>query len=203
MASISWQRKLEEAQDLTNRGTRSEFDEDYSTAFQCYIRAGELYLWLVKERPGVEERSRFRAAAEKVLSRAETIKQVKKNVRPVERRSLSDEEQARAIDAGSTVDSIELPDWSNQCCQPGPSSLIRSPPELSPKQLEQKARYQKRKDLPIWAKNTLYDTRRPLRGCHIVQRVVTDCSFVAALEVAAEHDARWGTKVSGNVCVSR
>ncbi|UZJ53240.1 hypothetical protein CBS101457_002560 [Exobasidium rhododendri] len=197
MTSLSLQKRQDEAQDLTNRGVSSEFERDYSTAFQCYVRAGELYLGLMRDNAvGVQVSSRWKAAAEKVLSRAEKIKQIKTDVKIVERRLLSEEEQARAIEGGSFVDSTNLPEWNEKFIQPGPLSAARPQPLLSTKQEERNGRYQRRSDNTEWARHALYDTERPLRGSQIVQRIVTDCSFVAALEVAAEHDSKWKTNLA-------
>lgn len=196
MASSAWQKKLQEAQDLANKGAKCEIGKDYQLAFQCYVRAGEKYLWLVREAVGPSDTSRLRAAAEKVLARAETIKKVKTDVQSVPRRLLSEEEQARALEVGSKVDSIKLPEWDQNCCRPSALLKSRALPPLSPRQIDQNAQYLRRDELPSAISRELYDTQQALRGYQIVQRVVTDCSFVAALEVAAEHDVKWGTNVS-------
>jgi calpain-7 len=196
MASSAWQKKLQEAQDLANKGAKCEISKDYSTAFQCYVRAGETYLWLVREAIGPRDTTRLRAAAEKVLSRAETIKRVKSDVQNVPRRLLSDEEQARALEVGSRVDSSKLLEWSQNCCSAPVLHTQRPLPALAPKQISQNALYQKMSELSPSVSNLLYDRKRPIRGSQIAQRVVTDCSFVAALMIAAEHDAKWDTSVS-------
>lgn len=89
-------------QDTTNKAARLELSRSYSSAFAAYVRAGELYLWLVRNinnrnprglgssTTEAELRDRLRKAAAKVLERAERIKQVKSDVRPVERHTLSE-----------------------------------------------------------------------------------------------------------------
>lgn len=195
MASTAWQRKLAEAQELTNKGAKCEFSNDYSAAFQCYVRAGELYLWLVREKVGPSDTSRLRAAAEKVLSRAETIKQIKSDVQAPIKRPLSDEEQTRSLNAGCKVDSILLPEWTSEDCRPSSSHTARPLPLPAPRQMEHNVSFRPAKDIPMVSKS-LFDKMRPLQGHQIVQRVVTDCSFVAALEVEAQHDAKWGTNLA-------
>lgn len=198
MASVAWEIKLKEAQELTDLGAKSEFANDYSTAFNSYVRAGETYLWLIRQDGVRIDRDRLKAAAQKVLGRAETIKQVKKEVKVVERSILSGAEQERALEAGGLVDSIKAPIWREEHSSAA-SAHPYTLPSLAPKQIEGGARYLQRSDKPSWYSSYLYDPSRSLRGRQIVQRVVTDCSFVAALEVAAEHDYKWGTKVSAKL----
>lgn len=196
MASSAWQSKLQEAQDLTNKGAKRELGKDYSIAFQCYVRAGELYLWLVRQAEGPSDTSQLKAAADRVLSRAHAIKKVIANVQSLPRRLLSEEEQARALSLGARIDLNNLPEWGPHCCYPATDAQMQPLPLLAPRQVEQSAQYMCCSELSAISCGSLYHCESPLQGRQIVQRVVTDCSFVAALEVAAAHDASWGTQAS-------
>ncbi|PWN35081.1 cysteine proteinase, partial [Meira miltonrushii] len=198
-----WSQKLEEAQKLTNEATRLEFAKDYSSAFAKYVRAGELYLSLARtydDRPktavsvagesGTDLKTRIKKAAEKVLNRAEKIKSLRKDIKPVQKKVLSVEEQSRILDLASKIGTIDAPVWK----QEGPSTSTIEQPALAPLHLKKNATYRSRKDGLFWSKKSLYSLE--LQGSEIVQDIVNDCSFIAALEVAAQYDAKWGTNLA-------
>ncbi|PWN53961.1 hypothetical protein IE53DRAFT_383488 [Violaceomyces palustris] len=233
-AAIAWQEKLQQAQDVTAKAAKQELSKAYSQAFASYVRAGELYLWLVRnieDRKGgiglassstssltnstdAEIKERLRKAAAKVLGRAEKIKELKSDVKPVERQMLSQEEQSFALSTSSTINGLTFPLWIEPRSDEFDSDDVfcdQDPqPALTPAQIAASATFKRSKGL---RKETLSDETssdqeiamyehdvggfgRQLLGNDIVQDIVTDCSFVTALEVAAEHDRRWGTKLA-------
>lgn len=90
MSKQAWKDKLSLAQETTNRATRQELARDYSSAYETYVRAGDLYLWLVKNREPTSEATELRERLRRVLGRAEAIKLAGRSARIVERRLLSD-----------------------------------------------------------------------------------------------------------------
>ncbi|KAJ1023469.1 hypothetical protein NDA16_003086 [Ustilago loliicola] len=222
-----WESKLKHAQDQAQRATKAELARNYSEAFELYVRAGQLFVWLLGNFPSssiaatssstspqggspridtassasgagddlplaaapAQTRERLKQMATKVMARAEKIKSTRKDLRPVERDALSQEEQDSILVASSLVNGQRYPVWtaSQPASASTPSHLTQ--PALSPEQLRKGAIYKRAaqsssSDAAAWS--------RRLRGSDIVQDIVTDCSFVAALEVAAEHDHRFG-----------
>ncbi|MCO5588315.1 hypothetical protein L7F22_042270 [Adiantum nelumboides] len=200
---ITWTQKLDEAQKLTNEATKLEFAKDYSSAFAKYVRAGELYLSLARtydDRPrtaisvtgesGTDLKTRIKKAAEKVLNRAEKIKSLRKDVKPVQKKILSEEEQSRILSLASKIGKVDVPIWK----QEGPSTRTIQQPNLAPLHIQKNAMYKGRKDGLFWSKKSLYSLQ--LDGSEIVQDIVNDCSFIASLEVAAQFDAKWRTNLA-------
>lgn len=200
---ITWSQKLEEAQKLTNEATKLEFAKDYSSAFAKYVRAGELYLNLARtydDRPkiaisvsgesGTDLKTRIKKAAEKVLNRAEKIKALRKDIKPVQKRVLSTEEQSRILELASKVGKIDAALWK----QEGASTNAIEQPDLAPLHLQKNATYKRRRDGVSWSDK--YLSSLDLQGSEIVQDIVNDCSFIAALEVAAQFDAKWKTNLA-------
>ena len=70
---------------------------------------------------------------------------------------------------------------------------VEPSPELSPQQIEQGAQLQSLRDFPVYRA----DVR--LFGGDMQQGCVSDCSFITALEIVAEHNARWGTNLACNM----
>lgn len=80
------------------------------------------------------------------------------------------------------------PFWSENESVP-----IEPSPALSPQQMEQGAQMQSVRDFPI------YRADARLVGGDMQQGCVSDCSFITALEIVAEHNARWGTHLAHNM----
>lgn len=217
-ARATWPQKLAEAQRLGAEGARLEFAKDYTASFEAYVRAGELYLWLwrtydahgladssgsasrTSDLPGsgADLKGRLQKAAQKVLDRAELIKMVRSEIKPLQRRPLSDEEQQRALVAGGRLVSVQLSEWGDD--DGSPSKYAGTTPYESPRQpslarlhMEQKATYISPRNSERWRTADLF--REQMKGSDIVQDIITDCSFVAGLIVAREHDVKWGTSV--------
>ncbi|EPQ32386.1 uncharacterized protein PFL1_00582 [Pseudozyma flocculosa PF-1] len=249
-ATRIWHDKLQQATDTATQATKLEFNRAYSEAFEAYVRAGQLYLWLVRnlhdrsppqksdsdahvgtskdgaallsssfrsslslELSDAEMRDRLKRSAAKVMQRAEKIKSARNDVRPVDRHALSFEEQSNALAASARIGRLAFPTWTDPAddeFDAGPGIYLDSDPQpaLSPTQLENRASYRRpgrrRRDQGAAEGEgnggigglDADGFGRPLRGSDIVQDVVTDCSFVAALEVAAEHDRRWRTRLA-------
>ncbi|CCF52376.1 hypothetical protein NDA14_005599 [Ustilago hordei] len=210
-----WDSKLKHAQDQAQRATKAELARNYAEAFQLYVRAGQLFVWLLGNFPTsngsrsagsprveaesstsdalfgaatpAQTRERLKQMATKVMARAEKIKSTRKDLRPVERDALSQEEQSSILVASSLVNGQRYPVWTPPTSSATAHTTSQiTQPALSPGQLRRRAIY-KRASL---ISSDTFDKR--LRGSDIVQDIVTDCSFVAALEVAAEYDRRCG-----------
>lgn len=240
ISRAEWELKLKHAQDQAQRATKAELARNYSEAFELYVRAGQLFVWLLGNIPSsstsrsnagstsptspqdgssntttrslasgagddlpltavspAQTRERLKQMATKVMARAEKIKSSRKDLRPLERDALSQEEQDTILVASSLVNGQRYPVWnaSHQVSASASASTASysSQPALSPEQLRKGAIYKRAahsstNNAQIWSKR--------LRGSDIVQDIVTDCSFVAALEVAAEHDHRFGGQLA-------
>lgn len=92
MERQTWEDKLKLAQEVTSRATRLELAQDYAGAFESYVHAADLYIWLVKNRELQVEARELRERLRKVLTRAEAIKLSGRNIKIPERSSLSDGE---------------------------------------------------------------------------------------------------------------
>ena len=226
-----WEAKLRHAQDQAQRATRAELARNYAEAFELYVRAGQLFVWLLGNQynpsqpsnaasiassqragadpatslagdsfsglPASQMRERLKQMATKVMARAEKIKATHRNLRPVDRDTLSHEEQSSILVTSSLINGHRYPIWNGppSQLQNGTSSASSqtTQPALSPVQKDKGARYKPASqvssaDAQGWGKQ--------LRGSEIVQDIVTDCSFVAALEVAAEHDRLFGGRLA-------
>lgn len=186
-----WNLKLSQTQTQASLATKAELARNYSEAFELYLRSGQTFLWLLSNHPihnapTSDERERLKQMALKVMARAEKIKGTQKGLRPVERDLLSEEEQGSVLVASSLVNGRRFPLWNSGAA--GQGGRVEGQPCLSPVQVRKGAEWRRVKaDGRGWGR---------LRGKDIVQDVVTDCSFVAALEVAAEHDYLFGTSLS-------
>ncbi|SNX85583.1 related to calpain-like protease PalBory [Melanopsichium pennsylvanicum] len=229
-----WEGKLKHAQDQAHRATKAELARDYSEAFELYVRAGQLFIWLLGNFPSpnnaasiaatqggasssrlgsgssspisadgfsgsaaAQLRERLKQMATKVMARAEKIKAIRKDLRPVDRDALSEEEQLSILVASSLINGRSYPIWNGvtftSSLAPASKTCLSERPALSPAQLRKGAVYKRfsqidSADSQGWGKR--------LRGSDIVQDIVTDCSFVAALEVAAEHDHLFGGQLA-------
>ncbi|CAD6892088.1 unnamed protein product [Tilletia controversa] len=202
-----WALKLKHAQDGTNEAARLEFAKDYTAAFSTYVRTGETYLWLIRQfhqrqRAGSTEgdeelKARLRKAASKVLERAELIRSLRKDIVVPPRDILSPDAQAAVLYRSSTVGAHSYPLWDAASIPAldGPRfSDSEDQPALASSHLERSAQFRRASETA--GSPQLIDYESPLRGRDIVQDVVTDCSFVAALQVAAEYDRRWSSKIA-------
>lgn len=161
----------ERARALAARAVQCELDGAYSEALDSYMEAAQLFLVLLRHQAAsggsTEEQKRM---VSRLLSRAERLKRAVQH--PLGPRI-----------AMYTHEETGWMPW------PMRRDALRENPALSPLQEEQGASYQ-RASIPV------YDPHIPVRGGDICQGSVTDCSFVAVLEAAAEYDARWNTQLA-------
>ena len=231
-----WDSRLKHAQDQAQRATKAELARNYSEAFELYVRAGQLFVWLLGNYPtdttgnnasitasaqragagtcaetvligsspdtlsgasAAQTRERLKQMATKVMARAEKIKATHKHLRPVDRDALSQEEQSTILVSSSLINGLRYPIWSGSSSQLQPASVAtftqHTQPQLSPIQRRKGALY-KRASEEAKAQDQGWSKR--LQGSDIVQDIVTDCSFVAALEAAAEHDRIFGGQLA-------
>lgn len=232
-----WEAKLKHAQDHAHRATKAELARNYSEAFELYIRAGQLFVWLLGNFPSqtqnsnatlvasaqgstsslraalepasliagdgfsgaaaAQTRERLKQMATKVTARAEKIKATRKDLRPVDRDTLSQEEQSSILITSSLINGHRYPVWngppSQQQIAAPSTSTQAAQPALSPVQLRKGAIYRRASQLSSFETQG-WSTQ--LKGSDLVQDIVTDCSFVAALEVAAEHDHLFGGQLA-------
>lgn len=84
-ATASFDERLEAAQALAAKAVRKEREGDLSTAYSLCIQTAQAYLWLLRNANGNADDASTEAlklASSRVLSRAEKIKAVKRDVRP-------------------------------------------------------------------------------------------------------------------------
>lgn len=75
---------------MYRRAARAEHERSLDEAFKLYVTVAQTYLRLLRTAPNEQERTKYRAEANKCLQRAENIKAVKKDLAPVARNPLSD-----------------------------------------------------------------------------------------------------------------
>ncbi|KAK0542753.1 cysteine protease [Tilletia horrida] len=215
VSTRDWSLKLQQAQDGANEAARLEFAQDYTAAFAAYIHTGETYLWLLRnldKRPKLigssssssaaaddpdTLKARLRRAAGKVLERAELIKSRRREVVPPVRDPVDPGVQHVVLSKSSRVGERSYPLWEELPPQYTSSDHITSTheqPELAPAHLDRLASF--RPASQIKGSPCFIDHKAPLRGQDIVQDAVSDCSLVAALQVAAEYDSRWASKIA-------
>ncbi|CBQ72616.1 related to calpain-like protease PalBory [Sporisorium reilianum SRZ2] len=216
-----WDAKLKHAQDQAQRATKAELARNYSEAFELYVRAGQLFVWLLGNFPATasndasvvafaepvaagssfdglsganaaQTRERLKQMATKVMARAEKIKAIRKDLRPVDRDALSQEEQSTILVSSSLINGLRYPIWNGSSTQASKHTQDAQP-QLSPVQLRKGALYKRASEV-AQAQDQGWTSK--LKGSDIVQDIVTDCSFVAALEVAAEHDRLFGGQLA-------
>jgi calpain-7 len=217
-----WCNSLQDAQKNAAEGAKQEFAKDYNKAFTLYVRAGETYLWLARTYDDVKGKAssstqaallealptgdvtdvkgRIRRAADKVLRRAQLIKRFRTEIEPLARKLTSKEEQARALRSVNRMHGVTIPLWQGvpdvSLFKEDTSIGVVVNPQLSPTQLARRATFRGRSDGVAWSQYDLYTRGERLGGRDILQDIVNDCSFVAAMEVAAEHDKRFGTTLA-------
>ncbi|GAA5898620.1 hypothetical protein JCM6882_000881 [Rhodosporidiobolus microsporus] len=188
-----WADKYAEAQAAATRATKLELAGTYDAAFKAYLAAAQTYLFLIRHTSDAETKTRLRGVSAKLVERAERIKAARKGeVGTVKKDRFSVEEQDGVVERGGAVNGLRLPRWRVQDEQVShnPASSPSQPP-LSPTQLASQCAWTSAARALPGVK--MYD--RAARGCDIVQDNVSDCSLIAALIVAAEHHAHFGSKL--------
>lgn len=193
----------------------------YELAYPLYLSAAQGFLWACRyvRQAGIVEpstsagegsacdgdriaklRDNFMRQAKRAMDRADKIREVKGaewarrwgGAAARDSRSVfSVEAQSKVLAQSSAINGLSFEPWLQ--AEDASRNGSHPPPNLSPKQMEAGAAlYSARKRAD---KVLMVDPKYPLRGAHITQDAVTNCGLVAALEVLAEHDQRWQTKL--------
>ncbi|GAC93124.1 hypothetical protein PHSY_000686 [Pseudozyma hubeiensis SY62] len=221
-----WDSKLKTAQEQAQRATKAELARNYSEAFELYVRSGQLFVWLLGNLPNpndqhasenraspfasssaavdgcsepaaAQTRERLKQMATKVMARAEKIKAIRKDLRPIDRDALSQEEQSTILVSSSLINGCRYPVWhaspSKAPASKAATFTQEKQPPLSSIQLRKGAVYKRASQL---SSEEAQGWSTKLAGSDIVQDIVSDCSFVAALEVAVQHDRIFGGQLA-------
>ncbi|CEH17275.1 Cytosolic Ca2-dependent cysteine protease (calpain), large subunit (EF-Hand protein superfamily) [Ceraceosorus bombacis] len=177
----------DQAASYSTAGAKSELSRDYDGAFTNYVRAAEIYMRLARSGESADVRERARNAAGRVMQRAEKVRPLRRDKGLLDPGDTA-AQQSRTLSASALIAGLRYEQWDGQG---GPSNL--KPLPLSPFSPAQQAL-----GVQYRSPNGTIKGKEPLRGEDIRQDVVTDCSVVAALEAAAEHDIVWGTKLASS-----
>ncbi|GAA5922691.1 Rim13p [Sporobolomyces koalae] len=187
-----WAQKYQEAQAAGTRATKLELAGTYDEAFQNYVQAAQAYLFLIRHTTDGETRQRLRTVSSKLLERAEKIKQARKStVSPVTRDRLAPEEQDSVLARSSFLDGQRLPRWTEQAAIAATSSNVFRRPSPSREQEAVGCTWKRAHDILPNA----HIARAGIDGRSIHQDNISDCSLVAALIIAAEHNARFSSRL--------
>ncbi|KWU46727.1 cysteine proteinase [Rhodotorula sp. JG-1b] len=188
-----WAAKYHDAQAAAARATKLELARDYDAAFKTYLAAAQTYMFLLRHTTDPEIKQRIRTVSGKLVERAGKIKQANKlSKNPVAKNDLSIEEQDSVLASGSLISGHRLARWTpGDACPSSTSAALPSPP-MSPAQLMAGCTWVRAAVVfpqAVVAKDTT-------RGKDILQDNVSDCSIVTALMVAAEHNARFRSRLA-------
>ncbi|KAF8526006.1 hypothetical protein BU17DRAFT_41274 [Hysterangium stoloniferum] len=180
------------AQALSAKAVQKELNRDFDAAFELHIKAAESFIHLAQTLPDSPAKTNCRTAASKALERAEQIKKVKQDVRPVAADPYSAQEQGYILDRSSLVNGHRFPPWQLDADirAEGGTDLYRDPdgqPSLAPSDSVRWCRPAAALPSPL----SIVDTT--LLPADLVQNVVTDCSVVAAISVCLGHQRRFGS----------
>ncbi|KAH9935228.1 uncharacterized protein BXZ73DRAFT_89556 [Epithele typhae] len=161
----------QEAESSYQKAAGAELARDFDKAFRLYVH-----------RRSVDDRARaqHKAEAAKALERAEKIKAVKQDVRPVSKDEFSESEQLYVLQK-SAVNQGHFPLWD----APDKPSCSSQQPPLSAEQVAHGAVWRRPAVLPPQA----------LEPEDIVQHIVSDCSVCASMVIATDHRRRFRTKM--------
>ncbi|GAA5992078.1 hypothetical protein JCM10908_000731 [Rhodotorula pacifica] len=188
-----WAAKYQEAQAAATRATKLELARDYDAAFTTYLGAAQTYMFLLRNTTDIETKQRIRTVSSKLVERAEKIKQANKLTnKPMPRNAFSIEEQDAVLAQGAEVSGHRLPRWKHSDADPSRSTAAVPPPAMSPVQLAAGCTWTRAAAAFPDAIVALDTTR----GKDILQDNVSDCSVVTALIVAAEHHARFRSRLA-------
>ncbi|KAI0369024.1 cysteine proteinase [Pilatotrama ljubarskyi] len=182
----------QEAEAQYAKGANAELAKEYGRAFRHYVKAAEQYVFLNRQATDEQLRTHYRAQAAKALERAEKIKSVRRDVRPVAKDDLSESDQLYVLQKSSFVNQGYMPLWDSTE-RPTPAS---EQPPLSDEQRERGATW--RKPEPTQYRAFDDDPTGTLLPQDIVQHVVTDCSVCGAIAVCIDHHRRFGSKMIVN-----
>ncbi|KAI0359564.1 cysteine proteinase, partial [Trametes cingulata] len=172
-----------------SKAANAELAKEYDRAFRQYIKAAEQFLFLGRQATEEQLRALYRGQAAKALERAEKIKSVKRDIRPVAKDEFSEGRQLYVLQKSSLVNQIYLPLWGSSE-RPTPAS---EHPLLSTEQQERGATWGR----PGPAEYSVFGegATGTLLPQDVVQDVVTDCSVCGAIAVCVDHHRRFGSKI--------
>ncbi|KAH9855926.1 hypothetical protein C2E23DRAFT_723547 [Lenzites betulinus] len=176
------------SQALYTKAAQAELGKDYDRAFRHYVKAAEQFLSLSRHAPEGRLRTHYRGQANKALERAEKIKAVRRDVKPVAKDEFSESEQLYVLQKGSLVNQGHFPLWGSG---DRPTSSTVQPP-LSAEQCQHDAVWRR----PDAGRHRVYsDEESVLRPQDVLQHVVSDCSVCGAVAVCIDHHRRFGSKM--------
>ncbi|GAA5870476.1 hypothetical protein JCM16303_002018 [Sporobolomyces ruberrimus] len=192
VTQAQWAQKYSEAQASGTRATKLEIAGSYDQAFQTYVQAAQAYLFLIRHTQDGETKAKLRAVSNKLVERAERIKQAKKGaLGPAKKDRLALEEQDSVLAKSSLLDGQRLPRWSRDDANNIPHDPCFRRPALSTEQQGRGCVWKRGSEVLPGVAVALAETS----GRSIQQDNVSDCSLIAALIISAEHHAKFGSKL--------
>ncbi|WFD32592.1 cysteine protease [Malassezia sp. CBS 17886] len=174
-----------------------EIQGDADAALRLYVAAVDSLLALVRTAP-CGDGGDLRALAARLLRRAEQLKAARTREDP----------RGACCREGGACGALPWPLWTlpsddaslAPASDPALHCTAAPAPMLSRRQVQRGVTMAPtQRDDPC----AVFDARTPFRGGDFAQGSVTDCSFVVSLEVAAEHDAIWGTSLAHGALAPR
>ncbi|PIL33578.1 hypothetical protein GSI_04201 [Ganoderma sinense ZZ0214-1] len=178
----------QDAESSYNKAANAELARDFDKAFRLYIHTAEQYLQLSRQVDNQKLRTQYKGEAAKALERAEKIKAVKQDIKPVVKDEFSEGEQLYVLQKSSLVNQGFFPLWDSSD-QPSTSS---TQPPLSAEQIEHGASWRRPGSIQERAQSS---SPRELGPADIVQHIVSDCSVCGAMVVAIDHHRRFGSSL--------
>ena len=157
------------ARALASKAVEFELKKNWTEALDTYVRATDMLLALARSSPQAHEHYQLAA---RLLERAEKVKE-KIQVDQLEWELWTNDPQNAEFETSG--------EFTEDVC---------GRPALSTQHRQLGGRMRRATSIPYYIPDA------QLRGGDIQQGSVTDCSFVAALEVTLEHDAVFGTDLS-------
>lgn len=192
--SATFEERLQAAQALAAKAVRKEREGDLSTAYSLCIQTAQAYLWLIRNAEDDHAREPLKLASSRVLSRAEKIKAVKRDVRPALTSCLDELEQEAVLYASSVISGHRYALWQ-ALPSDGEAEVqgkeMYSDPEghfrLSSFQRERLANFRRVTEMS----SSPLILARDMDALDISQSCVTDCSVISALIACLQHDHRF------------
>lgn len=171
---------------MASAAVQHEGEGRLQAALNSYIQAVELHLRL-----GDSGDAESKRLAARLLSRAERLQARIASQQGGDTSTEQGNRHSRSVlAASSNIHGCIFRLWHDDA--PPTEDAVRAP-EMWRSLSGEQATWEKPR---IIDQSCVYDRRVVLRGSSLQQGSATDCSFVAALEVCAEYDARFGSNVS-------
>ncbi|KAM5543052.1 hypothetical protein V8D89_003436 [Ganoderma adspersum] len=189
MATTSQESARQDAESRYNKAANAELAKDFDKAFRLYIQAAEQFLQLSRQVDNDRLQARCKGEAAKALERAEKIKAVRQDIKPVIKDEFSEGEQLYVLQKSSLVNQGFFPLWDSSD-KASPVSTTRQPP-LSAEQIEHGASWRR----PVRIQGGQNPSISELDPEDIIQHIVSDCAVCGAMVVAIDHHRRFGSKL--------